>query len=1013
VPIDFLSPGQLASYGRYGEPPSVAQLERFFHFDERDRALIARRRGDQNRLGFAVQLGTVRFLGTFLARPTEVPEIVAGRVAEALAVDGPWRLADYARRDPTHREHAGEIQREYGYRDFSDASVRADLLGWLDARAWATAERPSVLFDLATARLIEGKVLLPGATVLARAVSAARDRAASRLHRTLAEAADGNHGPSFGQLLDVPDGEQLSRWEELRAGPRKLTANEVAESFERLVAVRAVGVGDLTVDVPPGRLRALARYGLSAKAQTLRRLSLQRRTATLLAAVWQLELDATDDALILLDQVTDVLLSQATREHKDRRYKQLPELDRAARALRAAVLVLLDPPPGGIEELWSAIAAHVPRSELELATDTVQRLVSQPDPQDGQDAAFREELLRRYQSLRRFMPVLLDTVVFEAAPGGQAVLAAMASLRALEGRAGRVSAATVSLKVVNGRWRRLVLANPQLGENEVDRRAYTFCVLEALQAALNRRDVFVARSGRFTDPRAKLLQGPAWTAARPEICAGLSLDPAPQRALEQLSAQLDSAYRQTAERLDDNLALEIAEIAGDDRPDLSKLEALDQPEQLIALRATTTGMLPDRVAFSEVLLEVCRWTGFADAFTHLSEGRARATDLHISVCAVLMAEACNISLTDVAQPSVPALSYNRLSWVSQNYVRAETIAAANERLLSVYRSIPLVQNLGDGHIATVDGMRFQVAVRSIHTGPNPRYFARGRGVTWLNYMSDQFAGLHAIVVPGTLRDSLMILDGLLELQPPGDGGPTMIITDQASYSDQIFGLFWLLGYQFSPRPAGLPDQRFWRLDRHADYGPLDRLARHRINIKLITEQWEDILRVAGSLSTGTVRASELMRVLQGGGRPTRLGRAIAELGRVAKTLHLLSWIDDEEHRRQSSVGLTRHEGRQFVARIIFHGNRGELRQPYREGQEDQLGALGFALNALVLWNAQYLDDAIAHLRATGHDISDEDLQRLSPLQYEHIKMLGNFPFTLPAELAAGQRRQLRGLAESA
>jgi len=130
-----------------------------------------------------------------------------------------------------------------------------------------------------------------------------------------------------------------------------LTANEAAESFQRLAAIRAVGVGDLTVDVPPGRVRALARYGLSAKAQTLRRLSARRRTATLLAALWQLELDATGDALILLDQVIDVLLSQATREHKDRRYQQLPELDRAARALRAAVLVLLDPPPGGIEEL--------------------------------------------------------------------------------------------------------------------------------------------------------------------------------------------------------------------------------------------------------------------------------------------------------------------------------------------------------------------------------------------------------------------------------------------------------------------------------------------------------------------------------------------------------------------------------------------------------------------------------------------------------------------------------------
>jgi hypothetical protein len=68
-----------------------------------------------------------------------------------------------------------------------------------------------------------------------------------------------------------------------------------------------------------------------SEAQTLRRLSPQRRTATLLAAVRQLELDATDDALILLDQVTDVLFSQASREHKDRRYQQLPELDRAAR----------------------------------------------------------------------------------------------------------------------------------------------------------------------------------------------------------------------------------------------------------------------------------------------------------------------------------------------------------------------------------------------------------------------------------------------------------------------------------------------------------------------------------------------------------------------------------------------------------------------------------------------------------------------------------------------------------
>jgi len=107
------------------------------------------------------------------------------------------------------------------------------------------------------------------------------------------------------------------------------------------------------------------------------------------------------------------------------------------------------------------------------------------------------------------------------------------------------------------------------------------------------------------------------------------------------------------------------------------------------------------------------------------------------------------------------------------------------------------------------------------------------------------------------------------------------------------------------------------------------------------------------------------------------------------------------------VHVNRHEGRHSVARVIFHGNRGELRQPYREGQEDQLAALGFALNVLVLWNTQYMDDAIGHLRRSGRKISDEHLARLSPLQHEHILMLGTFPFTLPHELADGQRRRLR------
>jgi len=77
-----------------------------------------------------------------------------------------------------------------------------------------------------------------------------------------------------------------------------------------------------------------------------------------------------------------------------------------------------------------------------------------------------------------------------------------------------------------------------------------------------------------------------------------------------------------------------------------------------------------------------------------------------------------------------------------------------------------------------------------------------------------------------------------------------------------------------------------------DYGELNGLSRQRINIARIARNWDDLLRVAGSLKMGTVGATELVRGLQSGGRPSTLGRAIGELGRIAKTLYLLNYLDD-------------------------------------------------------------------------------------------------------------------------
>jgi hypothetical protein len=96
------------------------------------------------------------------------------------------------------------------------------------------------------------------------------------------------------------------------------------------------------------------------------------------------------------------------------------------------------------------------------------------------------------------------------------------------------------------------------------------------------------------------------------------------------------------------------------------------------------------------------------------------------------------------------------------------------------------------------------------------------------------------------------------------------------------------------------------------------------------------------------------------------------------------------------------EFRHDLGRHVFHGKKGELRQKYHEGMEDQLGALGLVLNCITLWNTTYLDAALAALRASGCPVLADDVARLTPFMRRHINVHGHYSFALP-DLRGGRR----------
>jgi TnpA family transposase len=991
MPVDFLSDAQAARYGCYTVEPEPAQLGRYFYLDDADRSVMRPLRGDSLRLGFALQLGTVRFLGTFLADPTVVPLGVLAFVSQQLALSATLDLTAY-RAGSARFVHMRMIQQHYGYRDFHDQPHHFHLVRWLFTRAWLSPERPSMLFDLATARLVAQKILLPGVSTLVRLIAQVRDRAAQRLWQLL----DGRLTPAQRTTLDtvlqVPEGRRMSTLDRLRKAPTHISAPALVGALHRLEDIRALGVG--TIDcrhVPPGRMQVLARFAAAARAQAIARMPDDRRSATLLAFAQIHEATAQDDALSLLDQLLTLSLARAERTGQRARLRTLNDLDTAAADLEVVVSMLLDEATYPDAALRAAVFARVGRDRLTTATGTVRQLI-----RPSGDTTYYELLANRYGLVRQFLPTLLRTITFSGIATAQPILDALRFLSSLEGKR-TPSLAAAPRAVITNAWRRLTITT----DDTIDRRFYTFCVLERLQDALSRRDIYVHPSERWGNPRAKLLQDAAWTTVRSQVCRTLGRDTDGAHEVADLTTLLDAAYQQTADNLPANTAVTISAEAGDVSAQLTLLDKLDEPTSLTRLQHMLAGMLP-RIDLPDAVLDIHALTGFADAFTHLSEQRARADDLHLSICAVLIAEACNIGLEPVARADVKALTHERLGWVQQNYIRADTLTQANARLVDAQTRIGLAHAWGGGEVASADGLRFVVPVRTLNAGPNSKYFHVERGVTYYNFASNQFTGFHGIVIPGTVHEGPYLLEGLLEQQTSLQ--PREIMADTAAYSDIMFGLFHLLGYQFSPRLADIGETRFWRIDPHADYGSLQGLARHQINTTLIRHNWDDMLRVAGSLKLGTVRASDLLRTMQGSGKRSALARAIGELGKIAKTLYALRYLDDPIYRRRILTQLNRGEGRHRLARVLFHGQRGELRQRYREGQEDQLGALGLMVNIIVLWNTHYMDAALTQLRVQGIATQPADIARLSPLANQHIHMLGRYRFVEDAAILRGELR---------
>ena len=962
----------------------------YFWLSEDDHREVNRQREPFNRLGYALQLCTLRYLGFVPTDFTATPEVAVSFVADQLGI-APRVLAQYDHKR-TQSDHRRFVRAYLGFR----TATPLDLYGlqtWLGERA-LEHDKPTLLLQLACEQLHRERIVRPGVTRLERFVATAREQAHAETFHQLTPLRTDERKTWLDGLLhpDATTGRTPLSW--LRQEAVSHAASHIIATLTKIVFLHDAGVDqwDLTC-LNPNRAQWLAQIGWRSTNQYLQRMAPERRYPVLVAFLQQALLHHTDVAVELFDQCLWGGQSEAKQELEAFRKAMARSTNEQLTLCRELGQVLLD---DDIEDsdVRAVSFERVPKKVLQAAIDEAQGLI-RPRPDDAMDF-----LGKRYSDLRQFVPLWLQTLTLRAQGPDETVLRAVEVIRDLDRMPTRRPVPKAApMALVTDAWRPYI----REPDGEISRRYYELCTLWHLRSALRSGSVWGDHSRRYADPDTYLIPPAEWPGCRLEVIRqtgtpgeGLQRLVARETELEARMAQVE----QLLARKDSHVRIE------DDDLILSPLEADKRPASAEILEDLITARLP-QVDLSELLIEVDAWTHGSDHFVHAAGADTLRPTLLPHLYASILAHACHFGLEQMAQST--DVSYQQLAWCTTWYMREETREAAFTNLVNYHHKLPMSQVWGSGILSSSDGQRFPVSGQNRHARTFPPTLGYGQGLTFYSWTSDQLSQYGSKPVIITARDATYVLDAIL-----GNETELAILehtTDTAGATEIIFALFDLLGLRFTPRLRDIGSRRLYRssaIDLHT-YPRLQPHITGRINRQRVLDWWDAMLRAAGSMKLGHVTASLLVQKLQAYPQQNALAQALQEYGRLVRTLHVLRWYATNEDRRRVMRPLNKGEALHDLRAYLMLANKGQLRRKRGEDLVNQASCLNLVTNAVIVWNTVYMAEAVAQLKREGYPVNESDLAHIWPSRYEHINVYGRYHFNIEE---ARRRKGLRPLRHS-
>lgn len=992
MPRRFLSKVERERLSQFPDEVTEADCIVYFTLTPADKEVVGSRRGDANRLGAALLLCSLRYLGYFPADIKHTPANVVAFVAEQLELS-PIVLADYAGRGETRWEHLPQMMNHLGFRRPEDDD-RKSLIAWLGERALAH-DRPSLLLQQACERLYQLRLVRPAITTMEELVADARQWAEAKTIEVLVKPLPTRVQKSLDTLLIPSEEHDKSPILWLRCFATGHSDKDILEALKKLAFIRQWAVTAWQVDeLPPSRIRYLAQVARYTSPQGLKRKKpVTKRYAILVAFLLWAHEKTIDELIELFDLCLADAYRKSKRDLQEFQLKYMAHMQTVIGYFRDVSQIVLDETVTD-EAIRPTIYEQVPVDTLQTALDEVESFFIA-----GRKRTHLDFFDKRYSYFRRFTPVFLKALTFHNYADKESLLEALAVLREMNKADDALLPATfedVPTEFVPAQWRSRVLNR----DGTVNRRDYEMCALSDLRDSLRSGAVWLEGSRQYANLDSYLIPKARWEQLRQTYCdmVGIPEDGAVQLELKQ------AALEENLARLDKGLARN--EFVRFENGELV-LSPLDKEEEEIRQEhplAKKIGPLLPAIQMGQLLAEVDAWTDFSQQLTHAGGATSRIPDLATHLYAAILTQACNMTLSGMADLS--DLSYDQLLWCTNWYIREETLQAATDILVNFQYQQPLSHYWGSGTFSSSDGQRFAVARKTNKASPLPRYFGFGRGLSVITWTSDQLSQYRVLVTPPRIRESTFTLDAIL------DNETVLKIkehtTDTAGYTDMMFALFDLLGMQFSPRLRDIGDYTLYRLDTSIKYKQINPLlSKNPLKAALFVDDWDELLRVAASMKMGWVTASTFISKLLAYPRQHKLTQMLIEYGRLIRSTFIPFYLNDPTNRRRILVQLNKGEEVHGLRDFLFFDNKGQIRKQQPDDLANLAGCLNLVSNVVIVWNTVYMQVAIEELRRRGHSINEADFVHLSPVRFRHINRYGKFRFDIGDDLAPSGLRPLR------